>query len=282
MGIKPGYMGYAQIGGGDRIRYSDASFSAKQEVVTPDIIMGHWDRNSFYYGPITIDGSMSGPIDELFGGAAWTWATGRGPCGDCTNNSLDIVYYCRDEGDTGISSISVPEAMVNTFSINATAGDVANFSLDLIAAGKPTYGTVSSTGDDTTIRKLVTWDAMGLTLVGNDNMIFDTTAISAFEMTVNNNVTPVYSLGSGNLYPTTLISGLRQVTGSVTFYGVPTDNPAALDAYNLYFNVPGTITFTVGATTVNASVKFHRINPSSQVGPITSTLGFTGVGPQFV
>lgn len=280
MAINAGYMGLAQIGS-QKIRFADGSISAKQEVTVPDLVMGDYDRDSFYYGAITIDGSLSGPIDTAFGTSIWNWVVNRDACGLLTAEAIDIWYYCGD----GTNHLSIPQALANNMTITATAGDVANFSVDVVGAAQdgnePVFDSETPPTDDE-IRKLITWDAMDLTMTGNDGITgFDTALVSAFELTVANNVTPVYSLNQTNLFPADLITGLRQVSGSITVYNVGIETFGALDAFTGYGTGTGSVTFTVGGLTVSADVKWHRINPTSSPGPITSTIAFTGVGPQF-
>ena len=292
MAINAGYMGLAEIasGGGIKLRFSDASVSAKQEVQAPDLIMGDWDRDSFWYGPITIDGSLSGPVDETFaesGTGILTWAIKRETCGLLNPDKLDLWYFCSNGADINslYSHAQFPEILANSVSINATAGDVANFSIDFVGAAPndvvPIYDN-NSTDPLTETRKLVTWEKLGVTLKANDGIIFATTPlISAFEFTVNNNVTAVYSMGQKNLYPAQLIPGIRQITGSVTFYNMPQDPNSVPMRWDDYASdAPGYVMFSIGSVDITVKCRFHRINPSSNPGPITATLAFTGVGHQ--
>lgn len=279
MSINAGYMGLAQIGGAT-LRFSDASISAKQEVVIPDLVMGDYDHDSWYYGPISIDGSISGPIDEAFSGDIWTWATSRGSCGELTDQELIISYFCSQGGTNGLR---VPQALANTLTINATAGDVANFSVDVIGSGKdgndPEFG--NQTLSDTDTRRLVTWDKLGLTITGNDGIVFTDEVISAFEISIANNVTPAYSLGSGTLWPTELIAGIRTITGSITVYNIPAGPFDMVSWDNYSTNSIGTVSFNLGTGgTKSVNVRWHRISPTATPGPVTATMAFSGVGHQ--
>ena len=286
MAINAGYMGLAEIAGAGKLRFQDASISAKQEVQAPDLVMGDWDHDSFWYGPITIDGSMSGPVDEEFASQILTWAIHRGECGILDQQPLDLWYYCGANDDSTLySHVQFPKILANSISVNATAGDVANYSIDFIGSGDgdnvPTYDDVAVT-PLTETRKLVTWEKLGVTLVGNDGVVFaPTPLISAFEFTVANNVTAVYSMGQTNLWPAALIPGIRTITGSITVYNMPQDANSVPESWDDYTSAgTGTVTFTIGAMTVEVLCRWHRLNPTSNPGPITSTIAFTGIGHQ--
>lgn len=282
MAINAGYMGAAQIGG-KVVRFSDASIAAKQEVVIPDLVMADYDHDSWYYGPITIDGSISGPIDEMFGSGVWEWAVTRDTCGLLTAQPMVLSYYCAQGDNNGID---IPQVLANNLTVSATAGDVANFSIDVIGSGSngnsPTFGPQDIKEDET--RRLVTWDAMSLTITGNDGITFTNEIVSAFEFSIANNVTPAYSLGQGDLWPAELIAGIRTITGSVTLYNIPVDGFDALEAFASYStNSVGTVSFTIPGTpgiNVNAKVRWHRVVPTANPGPVTATMAFSGVGHQ--
>jgi len=75
-----------------------------------------------------------------------------------------------------------------------------------------------------------------------------------------------------------IVPGLRTITGSLSFYNIPeydgaiswddTGVSAGSLPYDLQFNIGDGVTITV-------SVRFHRIEPSSTVGPVISTLAFS-------
>lgn len=279
MAINAGYMGAARIGGGAILRFSDASIAPKQEVIIPDLVMGDKDHDSFYYGPITIEGNISGPIDTEFSGDIWEWAVKRDSCGLLGDKQLELVYFCDN---TEVNSVTIPSLLANSVTISATAGDIANFSIDVIGAGSATYNTGASITTDQ-IRKIITWDAMNVTLGTHDGIVIATPSlVSAFEITINNNVTPAYSMTKAikDLYPDQLITGIRTITGSLTVYNIPFTNFGALDTFGGYNTTPAVLSFAIGATTYNVNVKWARIAPTSSAGPVTSTIAFSGVGPQ--
>lgn len=275
MSINAGYMGLINFGG-KKIRFTDCSVAPKQEVIAPDLVMGDWDHDSFYYGPITIEGSVSGPIDNDFGSAIWDKAWKRPTCGQLTEATMNVSYYCSSGG--GTPSVSIPKVLINSLTISATAGDIANFSFDVMGSGAT--GTTSA-GTLTDNRKILTWDALSFTATGGGGVTIPSTEINAFEFTVSNNVTPAYILGDtvNGLYPSQLVTGIRTITGSLTVY-----NNGGSGWPTKWNNDVSTGTITIAATgaglSISCKVLFHRIQPQGQVGPVTSTIAFTGVSHQ--
>lgn len=288
--INAGYMGYAVING-QYTRFSDANLAVRQEVLAPDLIMGNYNRMAYVYGPASVDGSISGPITENFStgvGNILDWAVERVNCGRLNAHDVDLYYFCNT--DTG-GSRSFSDLYVNSLNISCTAGDLANFSIDLVGAGPSdqiTWGTgLGSTVDAATMpeEKLLTWDALSLTASGDNAPNSD--YYSAFDFTISNNVEPVYALHStdSDYFPFDLIPGLRTITGTLSAYNVPTTSSGAENYSDDPHNAAGTrgtIVFNIGTATVTIECKFHRVEPTSSVGPIISTVGFTGLGPNAI
>lgn len=273
--VNPGYMGYA-IFAGAKTRFTDCSVAAKQEINAPDLVTGHWNRQAFNYGPVDISGTLSGPVGELFSAGAtsmWSLATTRDGCGALTPGELTINYYCN----AGVS-YTYTTAKVNSVTFSCAAGDVAQFSMDMIAAEAATVGGYGGIYDDP--EKLVTWDKVGVAVTASDGQTWGSELFSNFEVTFGNNVEAVYALGQPNLYPYALVDGLTTITGSVSVYNIPTGMKGA-DSWDLYSASPtGTITFSVGGADISLNVKWHRVEPAGGVGPMISTVAFTGVTTQ--
>ena len=103
--------------------------------------------------------------------------------------------------------------------------------------------------------------------------------LSNFEISISNNVTPQYALGSGNLFPFALVTGMRTITGSFSVYNI--NGPLGVTSWNSYAAAPhGNVQFSLGGNTYNISAEFHRVTPAGQVGPIISTIAFKGIGIQ--
>ena len=278
MAINAGYMGLAIIGS-TRLRFENANIAAKQEVTAPDMVMGDWDHDSYYYGPITIDGQISGPIDESFGSDILTWAVQRQTCGLLTPRTVDIYYYCATGGVGGYNHAQFPQILANSVQVQATAGDVVKYTLNVIGSGQGVFNN-AATPQYTDAKKLVTWEKLALNISGGPVTFAPGTIFSAFEIQISNNVTPAYSLGQTNLVPADLITGIRTITGSITIYNVTGSGwPIRWDDYTA--SNTATLSFYLpGPGTINAKVQFARIQPTSVVGPVTATIAFTGVTHQ--
>ena len=279
-----GYRGAANIGAIGAVRFADASITARQEINAPDLIMGDWDHDAYVFGPIEVGGTISGPVTETFvaggaGGGLWDWSCKRnGDCGTLNDDTVDLYYYC-DEGGSGLNSRSFSGMFVNTLNFSVAAGDVAQFSIDVM--GKLAGPWSSATPpQNTTSEKLMTWDMCNVTIAGGSEFTPPAKiAYSNFDFTVSNNLQTVYSLGQPNLFPYEIVPGLRTITGSISVYNTPQANGA--DAWTDYVaSGVSTITFSIGTLSIDMFVRFHRVEPASSVGPIISTIGFTGVTHQ--
>lgn len=288
--VNPGYTGYAIIGG-VKTRFESADITAKQEINAPDLIMGHWDHNAYVFGPIEIGGSISGPVTENFVAGTsniWDWGTNRGTtntCGILETKDVELYYFCDGAAvDYGISGRKFGDMSVNSLNFSASAGDLAQFSIDVMGATAPTQEQASYE-NYTDAEKIVTWDEVGVTITGgtgaadlsDPNIIF-----SSFEFTINNNLQAVYAIGSNmDYYPYEIVPGLRTISGSLTAYNVPETN--GVNAYNdpaWAAEDWGILEFTIAGETYSFQAQFHRMAPSSSTGPIMTTVGFTAVGQQ--
>jgi len=292
--VFPGYRGYAEVDTIGQIRFGDASINAKQEINAPDLIMGDWDHDAYVYGPIEVGGSISGPVTETFADPAngvFLWGCARnGFCGSLADHDLTLYYYCgTPEGGNIYRARTFTEMQINSLNFSCSAGDISQFSLDVIGTSAGTWQSVNpplNLGISGTkpSEKLVTWDKVGISIApGADESVtdvdFTTLNYSNFDFTVANNIETVYSLGQPNLFPFELVPGLRTITGSLSVYNTPLfDGATAWDLYEAA-NV-STIQFNIGAIDLEMKVRFHRVEPASAVGPIISTVGFTGVTHQ--
>lgn len=267
--IRAGYMGSLDLGPAGQIRFTSGTIYAKQEVEAPDLIMGTWNRNAAVYGKVEITGNFSGPVTENFG-TLWDAAFDRDSCGNLTPLDCGIRYFCDDTG----KQFSV---LINNLTFSCSAGDIAQFSIDLIGAELPTGG---GPGDNTTEEKLITWDVLSVTGFGNK--------ISNFEVSINNNVEAVYAIhDAANYFPFDLVAGLRSISGSVSSY---CNSTAELDALgggkDSYADMAAglgdaeVITFFNGSEDIEVKVLKHRFEPQAATGPFVATVGFTGVGNQ--
>jgi len=285
--VYPGYRGLADIAAVGNVRFADAGITARQEVNAPDLIMGDWDHDAYVYGPIEVGGTISGPVTETFvsgaaGGGLWDWGVKRnGDCGTLTESDVTLYYYCGGSDQRGRI---FTDMLVNSLNFSCSAGDIAQFSIDILGKGVGANNGWISTDPPhfTTAEKLITWDKVNVTIttVGDSDFTLPANiAYSNFDFTIANNLETVYSLGQADLFPFEIVPGLRGITGSISVYNTPESNGA--DKWDDYLaaNV-GNITFDIGGLSLDMKVRFHRVEPASSTGPIISSIGFTGVSHQ--
>jgi len=294
--VNAGYRGIIDIDG-TLLRFSDANITARQEIEAPDLVAGDWDRDAYTYGKIEIGGSVSGPVTETFLSGANSviqWACGRDESGDACGGmdarDIHVYYFCNRDR-------LFENLFVNTFNFSVAAGEVAQFSIDVIGSSIDAVTAGWGTNPPphfTDAEKLLTWDKVNVTIVpggatdpvNNDiPSVLTDIAFSNFEFTVNNNVETVYGLGQPNLLPFDIVPGIRTINGTLSVYNAPDFNGAftfedycADGVHTLQFGLSSNC--TGGTATVELKVRFHRVEPTINTGPIISTVGFTGVTHQ--
>jgi len=300
LNVHPGYRGYAKIDGiiGNGFRFSDANITAKQEIMAPDLIMGDWDHDAYTYGPITVDGSISGPVTETFANASgiFGWGAKRtGTCGELDAHDVTLYYYC---GGSYARARTFSDMYVNNMNFSCAAGDIANFSIDVVAKSAGAWASTNpptnlgTAGGAYQAEKLVTWDQVSVTVSGSgpgaSAVIGTSPAWSNMDFTIGNNIETVYALnagsggvGSPDLFPFELVPGLRTITGTLTLYDIrEVDGVTGWNTPVWSANTVTTLTFNIGALSISMKVQLHRLEAASSVGPINSTVGFTGVTHQ--
>lgn len=281
--VHPGYRGLADIAGVGQVRFADASITASQEVEAPDLIMGDWDHDAYVYGKISVGGSISGPVTETFvsgsgGGSLWEWGVKRtGDCGELSEETITLYYYC---GGTDANAREFGGMLVNSLGFSCAAGDIAQFTMDVMGDSAGAWQTTTPP-HFTDAEKLITWDKVSVAIAPGDEdfTVPANIAYSNFDFTIGNNLEAVYALNQADLFPFDIVPGLRTITGSVSVYDTPESN--GVDTWDDYLaaNI-GTISFDIGGLAITMKARFHRVEPASSVGPIVSTIGFTGVGHQ--
>jgi hypothetical protein len=283
--INPGYRGLAVIPGIGQVRFGDANITAKQEINAPDLIMGDWDHDAYVYGKIEVGGSISGPVTETFiqgalGGGLWDWGVVRtAPCGTLEAKDLTLYYYC--EGASAGSSRAFSGLKVNSLNFNVTAGDIANFSIDVMGTFAGTWGT-GNPPHFTDAEKLITWDKTSLSVSpGFSGGSLTNVDFQSFDFTIGNNLEPQYTLDQPNLFPVQIVDGLRTITGSLSVFNTPHEDGAFnWDEAGYTAGNTATIVFDIGGLSIDMKVQFHRVEPASTTGAIVSTVAFTGVTHQ--
>lgn len=279
--VHAGYMGILSAGG-TYIRFTDANISAKQGIEIPDLVMGDWDHDAAAYGKIEVNGSINGLVENDFGTTVWDWGwTRTAPCGTLSKKNVTLYYYCEDSG----KSVAFTDMYVNSIGVSCSAGDIANWTLDVIAKTAGTFGNGLGSAPKKTSTKLVTWDAVTLNITAADGISASIKKYQNFELTCTNNVEAIYAMkdSAGDLFPVEVVPGIRTITGSLTGYDIDATLGAGKNNYSAW-TAGSDCTLTVGGiwgvTAKAFKVRFHRIEPSATSGVITSSIGFTGVSSQ--
>ena len=271
--IMPGFTGYA-ICGSDKLRFNTCSLNATQEVEAPDLVMGDYTHNAWAYGKIEVAGQIAGPLTEnsmKFIDAVWT----------ATGSTIDVKYYA---GYTR----RFTNIWANTLTINVNAGEVAQFTLDLLG------NTVSETAPAMTwytdTEKLPTWDKCAMYYGTKQGTGFSGGTVlpnlQSFSITISNNITRQFIIKASDLFGD-LVRGMSAVTGSCVAYNLKSNTDLA-DAFTgsgaLYWdqyvnNDYHPVWFAIGVDRqIQCTVVFHRATSELSVGPVLTTLGFTGIG----
>jgi len=285
--VHAGYRGiatFSALPAPGYVRFSDGAISAKQSVNAPDLIMGDYDHNAYNYEKIEVNGNMSGPVTETFAsgaGGLLQWACGRNNCGLLTPSDVELFYYCDENQGAAYKYQQFLGMYANSVTFTCTAGDVATWSMDVLAASAGAFD-VTAPPSYTTAEKLITWDQTSLVLTPSTDINEGVpAAYQTFELTVANNIEPVYAIKTGvqNLFPYEMVPGMRTITGNFTVFDI--QNIPGSDDWNGYSaGSEGSLQFNIGATSVTLKCRFARIDPKIAVGPITSTVAFVGVTHQ--
>jgi hypothetical protein len=279
--IKPGFRGYAEIDGQTprvRIRFNSCSLNATQDIEAPDMVMGDDTHDAWAYGKIEVAGTISGPVTESTGTFIDILEA------NITDGvQINVKYF---EGYTR----AFTGCRLNSFTFNVSAGEVVNYSLDIIGVRREDTDPPDMVGF-TKGEKLVTWDKasfrVGSLKFDEDvdwSTIYDTLTFQAglqsFSFTASNNITRQFILGESDLFGD-LVEGMKSVEGSISSYTEKSSTGVGSganfwDQYDGDYAYP--IRFDIGSNLrVTAAVRFHRGTTELAVGPIVTAIGFKGV-----
>jgi hypothetical protein len=297
--ITPGFRGLARIGS-NKVRFNSCTLNAVQEVEAPDLVMGDDTHDAWAYGKIEVAGAISGPVTESTGAFINALDQATGVSGGGLGAEIDVHYYAGFDRRFGGCEL-------NSFSFTITAGEVVTFNLDIIGETVDTdpYGATSGTtvASNTTFtkgEKLVTWDKAVLRVSGlkeDDSFTFADVAqlsgLQSFTFNASNNITRQFIISESSLFGD-LVEGMKAVTGSVVSYieqssgnvegvngpfGDGEATPAGADFWDAYNgDEANPFEFDIGSNLkIRSAVRFHRGTTELGVGPVVTTINFTGV-----
>jgi hypothetical protein len=275
--IFAGFTGYAELmngdgsvgdpykGNGTKVRFASCSLNATQEIEAPEMVMGDNTHDAWAYGKIEVGGAISGPVTESLG----AFLTGF-------KSTIGVKYY------SGFSRI-FKGCVIQSFSFSVTAGDIVQFTLNIIGTGFEIGGPNSTF---TKGEKIVTWDKAVLQigpLTEDEDLTVPVLSafpgLQSFTIEASNNVTRQFVISESSLFGD-LVFGMKSVTGSVTSYTLGSSagygsGEYFWDAYEGDEAYP--LSFSAGNFTVSTAVRFHRGTTDLSPGPVVTTVGFTGV-----
>lgn len=272
MAITGGHLGYVIVND-TKVRFNSCDPDVTQSPIFYDHTIGMRDniptilfggkgdfgyagnQQKYLYRPSVIGygANLSFPIQEGTESAFFNLAK--------TGDDFDFVchYDCQ-------ISRELLRCKINTFTLNAKAGDVADISVNIVgrdANEDPSWSAYDESS------KLITWDEFKLSGTSIDPVA----ALQSFTLNINNDCKPVYT--ANGLKPYDLRCGTQSVTGSMTFYleGLELKDLIATDVNTLVISV-GNLSFTVQCV-------YEPVKRTGAVGPILSTVNFAGVGSYF-
>lgn len=209
-----------------------------------------------------VDGSFSMPLvdDKQFSWFEWARTGQYLP-------AFYFLYYCN-----GVAR-GFNKCRVDNYDLKLEAGDYAVETVGVVGAEIIENDSIQNGPSYTTAEKLVTWDKSTIAITGLQELDLK---ITSFNLKINNNCKPVWTSGRNNnldnvrkLLPYDIRVGMQEVTGDISFYNKGT----SLNTVNGIYQ----ISVTIGTRSFVINALFEPVSRSGMIGPITSTLSFTGV-----
>ena len=194
-------------------------------------------KKIYRYSPAIAKASISGPVPDR-GFQSIVNAAING-----SDISVTLVFWA-----SGAANVTLTEAKISNLTITLKAGDIAQYSMEIVS-GKYSNGVTSSS--PVNCQKLLTWDTCTV-----DSDISDDD-IESFSVTINNPVIPIYTTKwtndaeTGGMMPQKLRIGIQEVSGSIGVYGNPTIDQNA-----------GSITF--GLNSFSKTIKVVYVQPKDE------------------
>ena len=283
---QPGYIGVLSVGG-QKIRCTSFSLNPEQKPLFYNHIIGLNDtvtsdgatknddpgniqtqRRIWRPSTVLVGGSLAFPATQN------TISTFFDPAKDGSFiDSIDFKYYCG-EGK------SFSQCRVGGYGFSVQSGDIANITVDLVGIEievDPSVGTDQYIEPE----KLMTWDTISVAVSGASFTV-DSALITAIDFKINNNANPVYVSGApgADLTAYDIRLGTQEVEGTVTVYLKSGYEyiPTSLSSVSTI-----TITAASGWSTwsTNIDVVFHSNRMDGLVGPVVTSLPFSGVDKAF-
>ena len=287
MALKAGYMGLCVIGG-IKLRVSDFSVNVKQEVEFYDYIIGLRDSlpgiaiapggviyhtskgdtgqqnvQQYFWRPGVklVSGSFSFPATLLALKTFYNLTR--------SGDDFQMTFYYECDG----IKREYLDCKVNSFTFTATAGNVLQLQVDIMARGM-TEGNLLASVKNREAEKLITWDAINV-------ISSSVNPIQQFSFSVSNNCMPIYTAGNNltdGLFPKKIRVGMQKMQGSLIHY-IKGVNYSGLDKDTSYDTIRIDIEDPCGISFVEElCVIYTPIQRTGTPGVLFHTLPFVGVG----
>lgn len=239
--IYMGFLGWCRItpsGGGTGIviKINGSTLNPVQSINAPQLVQGSYLKKAWNYSPVEVGGNITAPAGSktfvnVDGGSGtldlWDSAYERdSSTPDRMANIMDveIQYVDKDaDGQSNSRNREFKNCQVASVAFSVTAGDVANYTLELMG-GDSDYGATTDfgveagdgsdilgTGDDV-CERLVTFDQCDLTWPDSN---LDEEVVESWDFTLNNNLERNYVVGQDHYYPVQITAGTRELNGSI-------------------------------------------------------------------
>lgn len=290
--IYMGYMGWAKID--SKVwKITGSSLNPTQAINAPQLVQGSYLKKAWNYGPVEVGGNLTGPAGEKSFNSLWDLGANRATVGDRLTKSfnIEIQYVHTQAGGAGEKYRKFSGCAINSIAISVAAGDVANLTIDFMGGssdwGTATPGVEASAGatvGTVECERLITWDQC---LVGSFSGV-DNKTIESWDITLNNNLTRVYTVGQNHYYPIQILAGIKEFTGSLGVYApnAPLKSQTAAPFYGADkwadYSATGVALpqFSVGGKALfptNLKIVTQRVEATVSTGPAIYTVRFEGV-----
>jgi hypothetical protein len=189
-------------------------------------------KKYYRYTPVTPKASISGfltseILNDLMDCARWggTKPLTSSPGAMVANNTLELKMLLWQNG----IQQTLSGAYLQTLTLDIRAGEPVSYNAEFVGKSISQLVTtnISTISRQAQLGRLITWDACKVWLenwefsngVGAQMSLPDFNDVSAFSITINNPVTPIFTANTENMFPADLRIGMQDTTGSITIYG---------------------------------------------------------------
>ena len=290
--IYMGYMGWAKIGS-NIWKITGSTLNPTQAVNAPQLVQGDYRKKAWNFGPVEVGGNLTGPAGETTFPPLWTLGDARGTTGDRLTTSFNIeIQYVHSQAQGGADKYRrFEECAINSISISVAAGDVATLTIEFMGGAADygasgNFGVVAGAGNTpgtVACERLITWDQCSM---GSFTGI-DVKTIESWDLTLNNNLQRVYTVGQNHYYPVQILAGIKEFTGSLGVYAP--NAPLKAQTTAPYFGADKWASYTANGTAIpqfkvanttlftNITVVSARVEAAATTGPGIYTVRFEAV-----